>query len=251
MQGQHLTQQPARASRPSTRTTAYTFKSTEHAANLFGLAETGNIYSRLMNPTNDVVEQRVAALEGGTAGLLVASGQAAETYAVLNLTRSGDHIVSSASIYGGTYNLFAHTLRKLGIEVTFIEDQDNLDEWKAAINPNTKLFFAESIGNPQDQLPEHPRGLSNRPRRGRAADRRQHHCDAVPDPPPRARSRHRRALGDEVPRRARFRARRRHRRRRQVRMVGSPTSSPTSTSPTRATTESSTPRLSATPSPTS
>ncbi|MGO1513842.1 MAG: O-acetylhomoserine aminocarboxypropyltransferase/cysteine synthase family protein, partial [Agrococcus casei] len=134
---------------PVYRTTAYTFKSTEHAANLFGLAETGNIYSRLMNPTNDVVEQRVAALEGGTAGLLVASGQAAETYAVLNLTRSGDHIVSSASIYGGTYNLFAHTLRKLGIEVTFIEDQDNLDEWKAAIKPNTKLFFAESIGNPK------------------------------------------------------------------------------------------------------
>ena len=134
---------------PVYRTTAYTFNSTEHAANLFGLAETGNIYSRLMNPTNDVVEQRVAALEGGTAALLVASGQAAETYAVLNIAGAGDHIVSSASIYGGTYNLFAHTLRKLGIEVTFIEDQDNLDEWKAAVKSNTKLFFAESIGNPK------------------------------------------------------------------------------------------------------
>ena len=134
---------------PVYRTTAYAFKSTEHAANLFGLAETGNIYSRIMNPTVDVLEQRVAALEGGTAALAVASGQAAETYAVLNIAGAGDHIVSSASIYGGTYNLFEHTLAKLGIEVTFIEDQDNLDEWRAAIKPNTKLFFAESIGNPK------------------------------------------------------------------------------------------------------
>ena len=134
---------------PVYRSTAYAFKSTEHAANLFGLAEPGNIYSRIMNPTQDVLEQRVAALEGGTAALAVASGQAAETYAILNIAGAGDHIVSSASIYGGTYNLFAHTLPKLGIEVTFIDDQDDLEAWKAAIRPETKAFFAESIGNPK------------------------------------------------------------------------------------------------------
>jgi O-acetylhomoserine (thiol)-lyase len=102
-----------------------------------------------MNPTQDVTEKRIAALEGGTAALLLSSGQSANTYAVLNIAGAGDHIVSSSSIYGGTYNLFHYTLAKLGIETTFIEDQDNLDEWKAAIRPNTKLLFAESIANPR------------------------------------------------------------------------------------------------------
>ncbi|SDH93137.1 O-acetylhomoserine sulfhydrylase [Agrococcus jejuensis] len=134
---------------PIYRTTSYVFNSTEHAASLFGLSEFGNIYSRIMNPTQDVVEQRVAALEGGTAALLVSSGQAAETFAVLNIAQAGDHIVSSTSIYGGTYNLFKYTLGKLGIEVTFVEDQDDLDEWHRAVRPNTKLFFAETIGNPR------------------------------------------------------------------------------------------------------
>jgi O-acetylhomoserine (thiol)-lyase len=134
---------------PIYRTTSYVFDSTEHAANLFGLSEFGNIYSRIMNPTQDVVEQRIAALEGGTAALLVASGQAAETFAVLNIAQAGDHIVSSTSIYGGTYNLFRYTLAKLGIEVTFVEDQDDLAEWQAAVRPTTKLFFAETIGNPR------------------------------------------------------------------------------------------------------
>ncbi|WP_430592639.1 bifunctional o-acetylhomoserine/o-acetylserine sulfhydrylase [Humidisolicoccus flavus] len=134
---------------PIYRTTSYVFNSTEHAANLFGLAEFGNIYTRLMNPTTDVVEQRLAALEGGTGALLVASGQAAESYAILNIASAGDHIVSSTSIYGGTYNLFKYSLAKLGIEVSFVEDQNNPEAWQRAVRPNTKLFFAETIGNPK------------------------------------------------------------------------------------------------------
>jgi O-acetylhomoserine (thiol)-lyase len=134
---------------PIYKTTSYVFNSTEHAKNLFALAEFGNIYTRLMNPTTDVVEQRIAALEGGTAALAVASGSSAITYAVLNIAGSGDHIVSSSSIYGGTYNLFKYTLAKLGIEVTFVENQDDAEEWAAAVRPNTKLFFAETIGNPK------------------------------------------------------------------------------------------------------
>ena len=133
---------------PIYQTTAYVFNSSEHAKNLFGLAEFGNIYTRIMNPTQDVAEKRIAALEGGTAALLLASGQAAETFAVLNIAEAGDHIVSSSGIYGGTYNLFKYTLKKLGIETTFVENQDDLAEWQAAVRPNTKLFFAETIGNP-------------------------------------------------------------------------------------------------------
>ncbi|MFT6973261.1 MAG: O-acetylhomoserine (thiol)-lyase [Pontimonas sp.] len=134
---------------PIYRTTAYVFDSAEHAANLFALAEFGNIYTRIMNPTQDVAEQRIAALEGGTAALLLASGQAATTNAILNIAHSGDHIVSSASVYGGTYNLFKYTLPKLGITVTFVSDQDNLEDWQAAVQPNTKAFFGESIANPR------------------------------------------------------------------------------------------------------
>jgi O-acetylhomoserine (thiol)-lyase len=134
---------------PIYKTTSYVFNSADHAKNLFALAEFGNIYTRINNPTQAVIEERLAALEGGTAALAVASGSAAITYAVLNIASSGDHIVSSSSIYGGTYNLFKYTLAKLGIEVTFVENQDDIDEWKAAIRPNTRLFFAESIGNPR------------------------------------------------------------------------------------------------------
>ncbi|MDI6942564.1 bifunctional o-acetylhomoserine/o-acetylserine sulfhydrylase [Microbacterium barkeri] len=133
---------------PIYNTTSYVFRDADHAKNLFALAEFGNIYTRLQNPTQDVVEQRIAALEGGTGALLVASGQAAETFAVLNIAQAGDHIVSSSSIYGGTYNLFKYTLGKLGIEVTFVENQDDPEQWRAAVRPNTKLFFAETIGNP-------------------------------------------------------------------------------------------------------
>jgi O-acetylhomoserine (thiol)-lyase len=134
---------------PIYQTTAYTFNSSEHAAKLFGLAEFGNIYTRIMNPTQDVAEKRIAALEGGTAALLLASGQAAETFAILNIAEAGDHIVASSTIYGGTYNLFKYTLPKLGITTTFVENQDDLAEWQAAVKPNTKAFFAETIGNPK------------------------------------------------------------------------------------------------------
>ncbi|WP_341934890.1 bifunctional o-acetylhomoserine/o-acetylserine sulfhydrylase [Microbacterium sp. LWO14-1.2] len=134
---------------PIYQTTSYVFDSADHAANLFALAEFGNIYTRIQNPTQDVLEQRLAALEGGTGALVLSSGQAASTFAVLNIAQAGDHIVSSSSIYGGTYNLFKYTLAKLGIEVTFVENQDDPEEWRRAVRPNTKLFFAETIGNPQ------------------------------------------------------------------------------------------------------
>ncbi|HNP16207.1 MAG: bifunctional o-acetylhomoserine/o-acetylserine sulfhydrylase [Cryobacterium sp.] len=134
---------------PIYQTTAYVFNNSDHAKNLFALAEFGNIYTRIQNPTQDVAEQRIAALEGGTAALLLSSGQSATTFAILNIAQAGDHIVSSSSIYGGTYNLFKYTLEKLGIETTFVEDQDNPEEWRRAVKPNTKAFFAESIGNPK------------------------------------------------------------------------------------------------------
>ncbi|GAA1393405.1 bifunctional o-acetylhomoserine/o-acetylserine sulfhydrylase [Pseudonocardia kongjuensis] len=137
---------------PIYQTTSYAFRDTEHAANLFGLAEFGNIYTRIMNPTQDVLEQRVAALEGGAAALAVASGQAAQHLAVQNIAEVGDHIVSSASLYGGTYNQFHYTFPKLGIEVSFVENPDDLEEWKAAIRPNTKALYAETLGNPRGNV---------------------------------------------------------------------------------------------------
>jgi O-acetylhomoserine (thiol)-lyase len=152
----HAGQQPDSATGaralPIYATTSYVFRDTEHAANLFSLAEPGNIYTRIMNPTQDTVEQRVASLEGGVGALLVASGQAAETLAILNLAEAGDHIVSSASLYGGTYNLFHYTLPKLGITVSFVEDQDDAEQWRAATRENTKAYFAETIGNPQNNI---------------------------------------------------------------------------------------------------
>ena len=137
---------------PIYSTTSYGFRDTDHAAALFGLAESGNIYTRIMNPTQAVVEERIAALEGGVAALLVASGQAAETLAILNLAEAGDHIVSSPALYGGTYNLFHYTLPKFGIEVSFVDDPDDLASWQAAVRPNTKAFFAESISNPKNDV---------------------------------------------------------------------------------------------------
>ena len=134
---------------PIYQTTSYTFRDTAHAAALFGLAEPGNIYTRIMNPTTDVVEQRLAALEGGVAALFLSSGQAAETFAILNLAQAGDHIVSSPRLYGGTYNLLHYTLPKLGIETTFVDNPDDPESWRAALRPNTKAFFAETISNPQ------------------------------------------------------------------------------------------------------
>lgn len=133
---------------PIYQTSSYQFNSTEHAANLFALKEPGNIYTRIMNPTQDVFEQRIAALEGGVAALAVASGQSAITLSLLNIAQAGDHIVSSTNLYGGTYNLFNVTLRRLGIEVTFVDPGD-LAAVQAAIRPNTKAVYAETIGNPR------------------------------------------------------------------------------------------------------
>lgn len=133
---------------PIYQTTSYVFRDSQHGADLFSLAEPGNIYTRINNPTQDVLEQRLAALEGGVAALAFASGSAATTAAILNLANSGDHFVSSPALYGGTYNLFHYTLPKLGIEVSFVEDQDDLEQWRAAVRPNTKLFFAETLANP-------------------------------------------------------------------------------------------------------
>ena len=141
---------------PIYQTTSYTFRDTAHAAALFGLAELGNIYTRIMNPTQAVFEERIAALEGGVAGLAVASGQAAESITLLNLAENGGHVVSSASLYGGTYNLFHYTLPKLGVEVTFVDDPDNLDDWRAAIRPNTKAFYGETLGNPNRDVLDFP-----------------------------------------------------------------------------------------------
>jgi len=136
---------------PIYQTTSFVFRDTQHAADLFALAEPGNIYTRIMNPTQAVFEARVAALEGGVAGLATSSGQAAETLTFLTLAQAGDHLVSSSSLYGGTYNLLHYTLPKLGIEVDFV-DPDDLGAWRAAIRPNTRAFFAETIGNPKNDV---------------------------------------------------------------------------------------------------
>jgi O-acetylhomoserine (thiol)-lyase len=137
---------------PLYQTTAYQFRDTQHAANLFGLAELGNIYTRINNPTQDAVEQRLAALEGGVAALLLASGSAATSFAIMNVAEAGDHIVSSPSLYGGTYNLFHYTLPKFGVEASFVEDPNDLESWRKAIRPNTKAFFGETIANPKNDI---------------------------------------------------------------------------------------------------
>ena len=137
---------------PIYQTTSFVFDSAEQAANRFALAELGPIYTRLNNPTQEVIENRIASLEGGVGALLLASGQAAITYAILNIAGAGDHVVASPSVYGGTYNLLKYTLADLGIETTFVEDPDNLDEWRAAVRPNTKLFYGESVPNPRNDV---------------------------------------------------------------------------------------------------
>lgn len=133
---------------PIYQTTSYNFRDSEHAANLFGLKETGNIYTRLMNPTNDVFEKRIAALEGGVGALAFASGHAAISAAIFNIAQAGDEIVSSSTLYGGTYNMFAYTLPRLGIKVTLVDPSDP-QNFQKAITPKTKALYAETIGNPK------------------------------------------------------------------------------------------------------
>lgn len=146
---------PATGSRavPIYQTTSYVFRNTEHGANLFALKEPGNIYTRIMNPTNDVFEQRMAALEGGVAALAVSSGSAAITYAVLNIAGAGDEIVSASTLYGGTYNLLSTTLPRLGIKTVFV-DPDDPENFRKAINENTKALYIETLGNPGINIPD-------------------------------------------------------------------------------------------------
>jgi O-acetylhomoserine (thiol)-lyase len=146
--GQNPDSDTGSRSLPIYQTTAYQFRDTQHAANLFGIAEAGNVYTRINNPTQDAVEKRLAVLEGGVAALFVSSGMAATTLAIMNVAQAGDHVVSSSNVYGGTFNLFNYTLPKFGIEVTFVNDTGNMDAWRAAVKPNTKAFFGEGISNP-------------------------------------------------------------------------------------------------------
>ena len=145
---------------PIYQTTAYQFRDSAHAANLFALGEPGNIYTRIMNPTQGVLETRIAALENGLSetaagvpgALATSSGQAAETLAIMNIAEAGDHIVAGAALYGGSYNLLNYTLPKYGITTTFVDDMDDAEAWAAAVQPNTKLFYGESIGNPKNNV---------------------------------------------------------------------------------------------------
>jgi len=144
---------------PIYQTTSFQFRDTDHAAALFALGQVGNIYTRIMNPTQGALEARLNSLEGGVTtaiglpgALAVSSGQAGETLAILTLASAGDHIVSSSSLYGGTYNLFYYTLPKLGIEVSFVDDPDDLEQWRSAARDNTKAFFGESMPNPKNDV---------------------------------------------------------------------------------------------------
>lgn len=137
---------------PIYQTTSYVFDDAQTAAQRFALADLGPIYTRIGNPTQEVVEARIASLEGGVGALLLSSGMAATTLAILNVAAAGDHVVAGAALYGGTYNLLKHTLARLGIETTFVTDQRDMEAWKAAVRPNTKLFLGESISNPDQQI---------------------------------------------------------------------------------------------------
>jgi len=176
---------------PIYQTVAYAFDNTQHGADLFDLKVTGNIYSRIMNPTNDVLEQRVAALEGGIAALALASGQAAITYAIQTIAEAGDNIVSSSALYGGTYNLFAHTFPQFGIETRFADHRDP-NSFAKLIDDKTKAIFVESIGNPLGNITDIE------------AVAKIAHAHGVPL----TRGRYRRPLTDQVPRRARHQHRR-------------------------------------------
>jgi len=150
--GQNPDSQTGARALPIYQTTSFVFENSDQAASRFALSEFGPIYTRLNNPTTEVVENRIADLEGGVGALLVSSGQSAETLAILNIAEVGDHLVSSPSLYGGTYNLFHYTLPKLGITVDFVENPDDPESWRAAVKPTTKAFFAETISNPKQDV---------------------------------------------------------------------------------------------------
>ena len=185
---------------PIYQTTSYVFKNSEHAANLFGLKEFGNIYTRLMNPTTDVLEQRLAALDGGVGALAVASGQAAITYAVLNIAQAGQNIISSSYLYGGTYNLFHYTLPRLGITVKFVDTSDP-ENVRRAIDENTRLVYTESVGNPKNNVDDFEAIGSNNPCSRHPLYRRQYRHDPLPVQAAGAWRRYCRLFADQVYRR--------------------------------------------------
>ena len=187
---------------PIYATTSYVFNDTQHAADLFGLRVFGNIYTRIMNPTSDVFEKRMAELEGGIAALAVASGQAANTLTVLNLARAGDNLVSSQTLYGGTYNLFAHSLPKWGITTRFVDIHD-LDQVRAAIDAGTRLLFVETIGNPRLDVPDFEALAEIAHAAGIPLVVDNTFGAATPQPADRVRRGHRRPFGHQVDRRTR------------------------------------------------
>ena len=203
---------------PIFQTTSYVFEDPESAAAYFNLQEYGNTYSRIMNPTVAVFEERIANLEGGAGGVAFASGIAAQAAALFTLLEPGDHVVSSSALYGGTVNQFKHLLRKMNVELTWV-DPDDPDAWRKAVRPNTKAFFGETIGNPGGNVLDIESARVDRARARAAADRRQHVRDAVPVPPDRVGRRHRHPLGDQVHRRSRHEHRRRRRRGGHVQLV--------------------------------
>ncbi len=187
---------------PIYQTTAYLFNDADHASNLFNLSEMGNIYTRIMNPTSDVFEQRMAQLEGGVGALAVGSGQAAEFLAILNILGVGDELLAATSLYGGTYNLFHHTLPKVGIKVNFTDPSDP-ENFRRALTDRTRAIYAESVGNPRlDTLDIE--AVAQIAHRGRyPADHRQHVAQSVSFASAGARGGYRRPLGNEVYRWAR------------------------------------------------
>ncbi len=185
---------------PIFQTTSYVFEDPESAAAYFNLQEYGNTYSRIMNPTVAVFEERVANLEGGCGGVAFASGIAAQAAALFTLLQPGDHVVSSAALYGGTVNQFKHLLRKMNVDLTWV-DPDNPDAWKAAVRDNTKAFYGETIGNPAGNVLDIEAVASIAHDHKLPLDRRQHVRDAVSVPSDRLGRGHRPALGDEVHRR--------------------------------------------------
>ena len=210
---------PATGSRavPIYQTASYVFKSTEHAANLFALKELGNIYTRIMNPTSDVFEKRIAALEGGVAALAVASGQAAISLALLAITQVGDEIVSANNLYGGTYELFHYTFPKLGRKVIFV-DSTKPEEFKKAITPKTRAIYAETIGNPKLDVPDFEKIAKIAHDAGPSLCSGQH-CRNRHSQTHRLRCGHNRGFRHQVHQRPRKLHRRRHCRLRQVRLV--------------------------------
>ena len=196
---------------PIYQTTSYVFEDPESAAAYFNLQEYGNTYSRIMNPTVAVFEERMASLEGGCGAVAFASGIAAQAAALFTLLQPGDHVVASSALYGGTVNQFKHLLRKLNVDLTWV-DPDDADAWRAAVRENTKALLRRDDRQPRRQRARHRDGRLDRPRARGSADGRQHVRDAVSLPADRVGRRHRRPLGDEVHRRPRHEHRRRRRR---------------------------------------